>query len=364
MNVIIKTVFGFLFAGVVVAWAAPPSITSAVTPGTMSYQGRLQTPEGVDYDNGIYTVEFRLYDSANENNLLWGATYKPYVNNGFFSVILGQTNVGETPIAGAEFTAVEDFWKGVWIDPNSAKKNRYLGITVLEGADNNTLASPSESFPRQELLASPFAIQAQFAQQASHAEQAAHAATADASASDFTLNGALVPGGSTLVLNGNIDLGGTIAKSTGNVIVDDNLEISNGNYLYSREFSYLYGTTYFSGQLSVNGHSLSHVVQAPASGVRMVAGNVNQSGTETRDVGNQFTVSKTGTGTYYINFSPDFSQTPVVVVQGGPDGNAIDNFYQISSVDRFGCYVKSSDDDPSASFSAQDAAFNFIAIGQ
>lgn len=147
-------------------WAEPPTISQAVTPGMISYQGQVQTASGSDYVDGVYGIEFRLYDAATAGTLLWGARYNPYLKNGFFSVILGQTQVGETELADPmTYAGISNFWKAVWIDPNNAQKGRYLGITIVTEAGVD-VATPHESFPRQQLLASPFAIQAQFAQQA------------------------------------------------------------------------------------------------------------------------------------------------------------------------------------------------------
>ncbi len=150
--------------------AAPPTITQAVTPGTVSYQGQVQAGNGSAYADGVYGIEFRLYDAASDGTLLWGARYQPYLKNGFFNVILGQTGVGETPLTGCTYPAVGDFWKAVWIDPDNANKNRYLSLTIVTEL-GTPVGTPHESFPRQQMLASPFALQAQFAQQADSASR-------------------------------------------------------------------------------------------------------------------------------------------------------------------------------------------------
>ena len=164
---------------VTTALAAPPAtISNPVTPGTISYQGRLQTPEGVNYTNGVYEIEFRIYNAVSEGDLLWGATYKPYVQNGYFSIILGATGVGEVELDDAPaptYPVIGDFWKAMWVDPANtvqANANRYLDMTVLQDKDNNTINSPppQPSFPRQQFLASPYAIQAQYAQSAARSD--------------------------------------------------------------------------------------------------------------------------------------------------------------------------------------------------
>lgn len=167
--------------------AAPPTITQAVTPGTVSYQGQVQAGDGSAYADGVYGIEFRLYDAASEGTLLWGARYQPYLKNGFFNVILGQTGVGEIGLSDCTYPAVGDFWKAVWIDPNSASKNRYLSLTIVTER-GTPVGTPHESFPRQQLLASPFALQSQFAQQADSASR---------SLGDFTVATNLTVGGVT-----------------------------------------------------------------------------------------------------------------------------------------------------------------------
>lgn len=196
-------------------FAAPPAITQAVTPGTVSYQGHVQDANGAPYDNGVYGIEFRLYDDASAGNLLWAASYKPYLKSGFFNVILGQTGVGESTPEGVTplFPEVADFWKGVWLDPNAPTKERYLGMTIVDELGTPVVA-PQESFPRQQLLASPYSVQAQFAQQADSANR---------SLGNFAVATNLTVGASAQVAgqvtadsfsgNGSIPLGGIIMWS-------------------------------------------------------------------------------------------------------------------------------------------------------
>jgi microcystin-dependent protein len=183
--------------------AEPPAISRAVTPGTVSYQGQVQSGSGSNYVDGVYGIEFRLYDAASSGTLLWGARYQPYLKNGFFTVILGQTGVGESAVTGSVYQAVGDFWKAVWLDPNDANKNRYLSLTIVNER-GVPVGTPHESFPRQQLLASPFALQAQFAQQAE---------SANCSLGNFTV-------GTNLYVNGTVmTIGAVHADSfTGNGI--------------------------------------------------------------------------------------------------------------------------------------------------
>ncbi len=66
-------------------------------PTTMSYQGLLTLPNGVPVSNGMYPVDFTLWDDATSNspsNCVWGSPTVPLpipvdVKNGAFSVTLG-----------------------------------------------------------------------------------------------------------------------------------------------------------------------------------------------------------------------------------------------------------------------------------
>ncbi|MCK5528800.1 MAG: hypothetical protein KAI74_03895 [Kiritimatiellae bacterium] len=391
MRRIVLCVVGMLFMAVF-AEAAPPIITKQVTPGTMSYQGRLQTNTGADYTNGVYTVDFKLYDAGTAGTLLWGATYKPYVNNGFFTVILGQTGVGETGNASATYPTVEDFWKGVWIDPNGSSKQRYLGITVNEDENNATVPSPAESFPRQELQAAPFAIQAQFAQQAVEAD---HADLADGCESTFEAagitrsgNSLQVGAGATYVdilaplicyqdvrVDGLRKLSiGTLQTLAGKIPAGEpeTSDLVVGNDVFVDERAYIGDDILLRDKLVMNynepdEHVIEHIVEAPAAGVRVVAGRVSHDAIEYADLGDQYTVARytpiNAVGAYKITFTPAFDNHPFVVVCGGSGGNAPDNFWAVESVFPDCAYIVSKDDDHSAGADYQDAAFNFIAIG-
>lgn len=396
---------GLVFVSTFAAQAEPPVITQQVTPGTMSYQGRLQTADGVDYTNGVYTIDFKLYETASDTNFLWGVTYKPYVNNGFFSVILGQTDVGEAEISGATYPAVEDFWKGVWIDPASPNKQRFLGITVHENQNGDEIVAPQESFPRQELLASPFAIQAQYAQQASgnfsvpgdlELTGAISNPDADLYVSDnLHVDGNLAVNGQKMVtigavgsLSGKIPAGEPESSDllVGNDLYvdetmmaglriytpaitsyDASLQIESGSeYIDMRGTTVCYGDLWVKPgyDLRMDSHVISHVVEAPRTGVRMVAGEVNAAGNEVRDIGGKFTSRRDGEGKYTITFTEPFSAPPVIVVSLSEDANSFENFISLNGTISAGSFhVEGRDDSPSEQANVQDTPFTFIAVG-
>ncbi len=338
---------GLILLGAATGQAEPPTITQQVTPGTMSYQGRLQTADGTDYANGIYTIDFKLYDgAASSATLLWGATYQPYVNNGFFSVILGQTSVGEEAIAGAAYTAVDEFWKAVWIDPNGSSTDRYLGITVHQDETGADISGADESFPRQQLLASPFAIQSQFAQQAvyadsatmaDHAVSAVEATYATQAADDFSVGNDMTVGAGLTVGDG--------------LTVGADLSVTNDLTV--------------GGSLTLGSHEVSAVVEAPASGMRIVAGSVSHEGGEISNPGNQYTVTRNSpeAGCYSVSFNPPFSETPVVVASVHYSDTSLseyDNVLSAEAVSAAGFVMRARDDDGNW----EDTAFYFIAIGR
>jgi len=116
-------------------------------PPLVNYQGMLADADGKPL-TGTKKIEFNLYDAATGGNKVWGAQVfgsVPLVN-GMFNVILGTTDTEGRSIAEA-----------------FGGKDRYLGIKVDDG---------SELAPRQQILSTPFAIQAEHAVKADHATKA------------------------------------------------------------------------------------------------------------------------------------------------------------------------------------------------
>jgi hypothetical protein len=104
-------------------------------PPLVNYQGMLTDANG-NALTGTKKIEFNLYDAATGGNKVWGPqvfSSVPLVN-GMFNVILGTTDTAGRSIAEA-----------------FGGKDRYLGIKVDDG---------NELEPRQQILSTPFAIQA------------------------------------------------------------------------------------------------------------------------------------------------------------------------------------------------------------
>ena len=124
-------------------------------PSLINYQGRLTDASGNPLPNGTYGVAFRLWSKKaatdSGNLLIWGQEYNVAVQSGVFNVILGAS--GGTPITNA---AVNDL-NFAFTEPD-----RFIGLTITRNT-NGPIANPIEIVPRQQVLASPYAVTASFA---------------------------------------------------------------------------------------------------------------------------------------------------------------------------------------------------------
>ena len=173
----------FVFAVVVLAMAVSAVYAQQDTsvPPLINYQGRLTDAEGKGLA-GTRKIEFSIYDAATGGTKIWGPQIFNSVPliNGMFNVILGSTDTAGRLITDA-FSA----------------KDRYIGVTV-EG---------KAILPRQQVLSTPFAVQAE---QAARATDAEHAAKADVASKAETV-GKWTPVSKTLV--GDIPLNPLGTKS-------------------------------------------------------------------------------------------------------------------------------------------------------
>jgi hypothetical protein len=144
-KIVLAMVFVLLAGATAQAQSVPPLV---------NYQGMLTDAAGKP-QTGTKKLEFNLYDAATGGNKVWGPQVfnsVPLVN-GMFNVILGTTDAGGKSIADA-FGA----------------KDRYLGMKVDDG---------TELVPRQQILSTPFAINAKNAEIAIIANVAGNALKAD-----------------------------------------------------------------------------------------------------------------------------------------------------------------------------------------
>jgi hypothetical protein len=116
-------ILGLLFA--VLFWT---SLSNSQVPQMINYSGKLTTAQG-NLLNGPYNMTFSIYDDSIGGNLLWTETQSgALVENGVFSVLLGNLN----PIPF-------DIW---------GNGPRYLGVTIGTGP---------EMTPRKPMVSVPYA---------------------------------------------------------------------------------------------------------------------------------------------------------------------------------------------------------------
>jgi hypothetical protein len=166
-------------------------------PERMTYQGFLVGSDGVALGNTNpknYDVVFKVYDSENGNNVLWGEQQTVTVDKGYFSVLLGEGSaVGARPVLSSLF-------KG------ATASDRFVGITVQGiGAGGANV----DILPRLRLMTSPYAFLAQNAVKLVQ-NNAAGTDLLTSSGNQVTLSGGLQVSG-----NNVLELGAGIAGKEG-----------------------------------------------------------------------------------------------------------------------------------------------------
>ena len=112
----------------------------------INYQGKLTDAQGNEL-SGTKNLEFNLYDAPTGGNLVWGPQIFDNVPvvNGYFNVILGSKDSNDRSITDAF---------------GSAK--RFISIKII--APDKASTDTQEILPRQQILSSPYAIQAERAE--------------------------------------------------------------------------------------------------------------------------------------------------------------------------------------------------------
>lgn len=227
------------------SWAQAPAARVAATPGLINYQGRLLTPAGGVYSNGVYTIEFRLYDVENGGSPgVWGAKYPVYVKDGYFNVMLGANN-GQSVTPAPTYGPME-LWRALWYDLGAVAKinDRYLGITVTYGPDTSLPDPAVEAFPRQRFLSAPFAERAQMAQYAR------------AAFDTFSVGSTLVATGLVTAVGGlNVQSSTTLTNTTitGTATLNQGLAVNNQQAVFTKGFTVTGSTAYVRSSLDVSG---------------------------------------------------------------------------------------------------------------
>lgn len=284
---------------------------STFTPGIINYQGRLMTPEGPVYtngvpvggyySNGIYEIEFRIYDAPVGGSNLWAARYSVYVKDGYFNVALGAP--GGTSLGGA---AYGELWKALWFDPSKAEtaNHRYLGLKVTSGVPGGL----PEAFPRQRFLSAPFAERAQMAMYARESFDSFTVGSSLTVSTNATVNGTLTVKGSTTLtnatingiaaLNNGVTVNGSRGVFTKGLTVDgDCARMSNGIDVVGA--ASLNGGATVNGDLTVTNGTL----RAPLLGAVTVSGDLTVTNGNLHAIASDFTQVAGYTNTLSIDTS-------------------------------------------------------------
>jgi len=133
-------------------FSAPYALAQSV-PKLINYQGKLTDASANAVPNGTYGVAFRVWSkkasTESGDQLIWGRDYDVAAANGVFNVILGAP--GGTPVPGA---AVNDLGYAF------GESTRFIGLTVTRGTNGTVISGATEIIPRQQVLASPYALNA------------------------------------------------------------------------------------------------------------------------------------------------------------------------------------------------------------
>ncbi|MEX2382100.1 MAG: hypothetical protein WD490_06940, partial [Opitutales bacterium] len=153
INRLMKTIAANLCALALVLFAfAPLAPAAGNPPELLSYQGYLVDADGVPLGTNEagdplpanYDVVFRIYSASSGGTLLWAEEQTITVDNGYFSVLLGEGAVSGSdprPDLSTVFT-------GVGAD------ERFVGVSVRFQAGGEF----SDILPRLRLLTSPYSF--------------------------------------------------------------------------------------------------------------------------------------------------------------------------------------------------------------
>ena len=247
-------------------WADVPDSRTQVTPGIINYQGRLLTPQGGVYMDGVYSIEFRLHESSTGTGSgLWSRVYPVYVKDGYFNVMLGTPGSSASAVTPL-YPEEGDLWKALWYDSdNSSKANgRYLGLKVTAVPAGAPAVPAEEAFPRQRLLSAPFSERAQMAQYARAAYDT------------FTV-------GTTLMANGLITAAGGLTASgittLTNTVVNGTMTLNKGLTVNNAE-------ALFNKGITVTGSTANVKSGLDVAGVATFRGGVNAVNSKVQEEGN------------------------------------------------------------------------------
>jgi hypothetical protein len=192
-----------ILTAAILGLASPaPAQMETDVPAMINYQGKLTDNLGNPVASGYYEVQFRVWSHATRSevgDLKWARALALHVvSNGMFNVLLSD----DGGLINSFNTKLLDAFNG---------PDRYLGLTITKAA-GQTITSPAEISPRQQLVSAPFAIHASSAVRATEAQHATNATYAISAGNATTL--------------GNLTTNDYIKTTQGSQILTGNLQIN------------------------------------------------------------------------------------------------------------------------------------------
>ena len=131
------------FLALLLGLAVATSVVAQEAPKLLPFQARLTDAQGIPATNGVRLVQFRLYSQPVGGTPVWaGEIHRTSINGGLVNVILGT----KTPFTGVDFN-----------------QQLYLEMTVDVNGDNQITAQDPPLLPRQVVLPTVFAKEANVA---------------------------------------------------------------------------------------------------------------------------------------------------------------------------------------------------------
>jgi hypothetical protein len=201
-------------------------------PAVINYQGKLADPAGKALTNGLYTLDFRVWNglsTTNPTDCVWGREFPVYVgSNGMFNVLLsdyGGTNISPNPTVFSLLNAFEE-------------QNRYLGVSVAKVPGSILQYGAPEISPRQQFASAPFAI---------HAQQAGNALNFGS----FATNDFIMAKKTSQTINGSLIITNGLLTCNGTLVVNNMVNIYNTLSAYGA--LYAHGTLTADSTVNANG---------------------------------------------------------------------------------------------------------------
>jgi hypothetical protein len=204
--------------GVLALLALAPARADDI-PAAVNYQGKLTDSSGKALTNGLYTIDFRIWDdlsSTNSADYIWGREFPVYVGgNGLFNVLLSDAGglLGSPNSTGKVQNLIYAF----------DQPSRYLGLSVRQVPGGTLLASAPEISPRQQFASGPYAMHAQRASSAANADLA----TTTLKFGPYSTNDYLLVNKPSQTLIGSLTITNGALTLKGNLTASANTTLSN-----------------------------------------------------------------------------------------------------------------------------------------